>query len=128
MGYDRLTKGRTLAGGLLDPITSVSSGAVERAGTNLLVSAGSSVGTVFTIGTPSAGDRLKVVGYSGIGGSSKPTCLKSTAAAFSGSSTQVVLKFQANGAAREIIAVSGSRWVVVPDLACSTGVVASNTT
>lgn len=111
-------------------VTSVSStvGAVTVEGINLLVSPGSSVGNVFTIGVPSAGQHHVIVGYSGIGGSSKPTCLKSTSAAFTGNSTEKVLQFQANGAAREIIASSTTRWIVVPDLACSTGVVAAATT
>lgn len=107
-------------------LTQVTSGAVTVEGLNYLVSAGTSVGSVFTIGTPSAGQHHVIVGFSGIAGSSKPTCLKSTAATFDG--TNKVLKFQANGAAREIIASSTTRWIVVPDLACSTGVVAAATT
>jgi len=109
----------------LQTVTTASA-ALATEGVNLLVSAGSSVGTVFTIGTPVVGVHYKLVAYSGIGGSSKPTCLKSTAATFDGSNK--VLKFQANGAAREIVAVTTTRWVVLPDLACSTGVVAAATT
>ena len=109
-------------------ITSPSSTAptVTVEGMNLLVSPGSSVGNVWAIGDPVAGQHHIICALSGVGGSSKPTCLKSTAATFDG--TNKVLKFQADGAAREITANSTVRWIVVPDLACSTGVVAAATT
>lgn len=142
MGYNRVTKGSALAGRLFGTVASAdavndaaynrtitaytsTSLAVSAEGVVTLASAGSSVGNVFTIGVPAAGQHHVVVALSGVGGSSKPTCLKSTSAAFSASSTQKVIQFNANGEACEIIALSATRWLV---WGASTGVVISNTT
>ena len=107
-------------------VTSPSSTAptVTAEGINLLVSPGSSVGNVWAIGDPVTGQHHIIVAYSGVGGSTKPTCLKSTVATFDG--TNKVLQFNANGETVEIIAMSTTRWLMVP--LTSTGITAAATT
>lgn len=132
LASDAVTTAKVAAGAVTDPkvtrsvATPGSSVAIAGFGTKILTAPGSSAGKVYTIGTPSQGDHYRLWATGTIGGSTAPICVKSTGAAFTGSSTQVVIKFQLTDKYADIHASSTTRWLVATD--GTTGVVFSNAT